>query len=145
MPIHHFVMSNRIIFLVMRKVILSSLTAGVALIGLAAAPKLFPILKSKASIGKQAGGFYLLPTNQLLQPWGEQSKIKGRPVDAALDPSKRLLAVLNNRDIDIFDASTSTPLGTMRAASNLLCRHCFPPRQPRTVDRRNPRNGPDSI
>ena len=37
--------------------------------------------------------------------------IKGRPVDAALDSQKHLLAVLNNRGIDLFDASTSAPLG----------------------------------
>ncbi len=103
----------------MRKAILIAL-AGAALASMAAVPKLFPVLKSKVSIGKQDGGFYLLPTNQLLQPWGEQSKIKGRPVDAALDSSKRLLAVLNTRSIDIFDASTSTPLGSVNTRATSL-------------------------
>jgi YVTN family beta-propeller protein len=110
----------------MRKVILIAL-AGAVLVGMAAAPKLFPVLKSKTSIGKQEGGFYLLPTNQLLQPWGEQSKIKGRPVDATLDSSKSLLAVLNNRDIDIFDASTSTPLASIQARSTSYAGIAFRP------------------
>ena len=82
-----------------------------SLAGLAAVPVLFPVLKSTVRIGRQPQGFFVLPTNQLLQPWGEQSVIKGRPVDATLDSSKRLLAVLNTRGIDIFDAVTGAPLG----------------------------------
>ena len=46
---------------------------------------LFPTLSSTAAIGKQPAGFYLLPTNQLLRPWGEQALFKGRPVDLAFD------------------------------------------------------------
>ena len=45
----------------------------------------FSILKSDARIGKQADGVYLLPTNQLLRPWGEQTLFPGRPVDLAMD------------------------------------------------------------
>jgi hypothetical protein len=41
---------------------------------------LFSLLKSNAGIGRQSEGLYLLPTNQLLHPWGEQAAI-GRPVD----------------------------------------------------------------
>jgi YVTN family beta-propeller protein len=125
----------------MRKVILIVL-AGVAM---AAAPKLFPILKSKTNIGKQEGGFYLLPTNQLLQPWGEQAKIKGRPVDAALDSSKRLLAVLNTRDIDIFDASTSTPLNTIPAGATSYAGLAFRPNSRELWTGQTSRNGSDSL
>src|SRR5882757_9771356 len=137
-------MSNRIRFLMMRKVIFIALSCA-ALVGMAAAPKLFPVLKSKASIGKQEGGFYLLPTNQLLQPWGEQAKIKGRPVDATLDSSKRLLAVLNNRDIEIFDASTSTPLGAIRARSTSYAGIAFRPGTRELWTGETTRNGPDGL
>src|SRR5437764_3052804 len=65
---------------------------------------LFPLLKSTITVGKQKESFYLLPTNQLLRPWGEQALIKGRPVDLAFDSNKRLLAVLNLRSIQLFDA-----------------------------------------
>ena len=39
----------------------------------------FSVLKSTVAIGKQPGGFYLLPTNQLLRPWGEQALIPDGP------------------------------------------------------------------
>ena len=32
----------------------------------------FAILKTNAALGKQADGLFLLPTSQLLQPWGQQ-------------------------------------------------------------------------
>jgi YVTN family beta-propeller protein len=105
------------------------LTAGsvLALAGLAATPQLFPILSSTVRIGRQPAGFFVLPTNQLLQPWGEQATLKGRPVDAALDSSKRFLAVLNSRGIDIFDAKNSTPLGTARTKSSSYAGIAFRP------------------
>jgi YVTN family beta-propeller protein len=112
---------------------------------MAAAPKLFPILKSKTSIGKQEGGFYLLPTNQLLQPWGEQAKIKGRPVDAALDGSKRLLAILNSRGIEIYDASTSTPLSTIQARATSYAGLAFRPNSRELWTGETLRNGPDGL
>ena len=45
----------------------------------------FAILKSDAAIGKQASGAFLVPTNQLLRPWGEQTLFPGRPVDITFD------------------------------------------------------------
>jgi YVTN family beta-propeller protein len=95
---------------------------------LGAAPvALFPILKSNAHIGRQDAGFFLLPTNQLLQPWGEQALMKGRPVDAALDGRKQLLAVLNTRGIDLFDAATSAPLGRIVAKATSYTGVAFRP------------------
>src|ERR1017187_1009918 len=70
----------------------------------------FSILKSNAAPGKQAGGFYLLPTNQLLRPWGEQTLIAGRPVDMTFDSQKRVLAVLNWRGVLFLDGSTGARL-----------------------------------
>src|SRR5438128_2011978 len=75
----------------------------------------FSVLKSTAAIGKQPGGFYLLPTNQLLRPWGEQALIQGRPVDLAFDSGKRILAVLNTRSIVLFDGSNGTQLAEIKA------------------------------
>jgi len=109
------------------RIVLPLAVAAASLAGLAAVPVLFPILKSNVRIGRQAEGFFLLPTNQLLQPWGEQSIIKGRPVDSALDSGKRFLAVLNTRGIDIFDALTSTPLGTVRTKSSSYTGIAFRP------------------
>src|SRR5580700_4620691 len=82
---------------------------------IASEPALFPILKSTVSLGKQPGGFYLLPTNQLLRPWGEQTLIKGRPVDVAIDSRKHLLAILNWRGILLVDATSGAEVGEVRS------------------------------
>jgi YVTN family beta-propeller protein len=95
--------------------------------GLAATPELFPVLKSTVGIGRRPAGFFVLPTNQLLQPWGEQATLKGRPVDSALDSGRRFLAVLNSRGIDIFDAHAVTPLGTARTRSSSYAGIAFRP------------------
>jgi YVTN family beta-propeller protein len=112
-----------------RTKILSGLAA-IAVVAIAAAgagPRLFPILKSTVRIGRQPAGFYVLPTNQLLRPWGEQATLKGRPVDAALDSGKHLLAVLNTRGIDIFDAQANTPLGSAKTKSSSYTGIAFRP------------------
>ncbi len=101
--------------------------AVLGLTGLAATTELFPILKSTVKIGRQSAGFFVLPTNQLLQPWGEQATLKGRPVDAALDSEKRFLAVLNSRGIDIFDAKTPRPLAPARNKSSSYTGIAFRP------------------
>src|SRR5579863_3744284 len=85
--------------------------AAAALVALVAQQAVtFSILKSNAAPGKQAGGYYLLPTNQLLRPWGEQSLISGRPVDMTFDSMKRILAVLNTRAIWLLDGTTGAVL-----------------------------------
>ena len=103
------------------------------------------MLKSQARIGKQDAGFYLLPTNQLLQPWGEQAILRGRPVDAALDPSKTMLAVLNTRGIDILNASTSTPLGTVATKSTSYTGIAFRPGAHEIWTGETSRKGPDFV
>ena len=115
------------------------------LAGVAAIPELFPTLKSTAKIGRQPAGFFLLPTNQLLQPWGEQVAMKGRPVDAALDSSERLLAVLNSRGIDIFDAHSSAPLGSVKTKSSSYTGIAFRPGANEIWTGETSRNGPDYI
>ncbi len=130
----------------MRSILYVSLTAaGLALAGVAAAPAIFPILKSAAQIGKQPQGFYLLPTNQLLQPWGEQAVIQGRPVDSALDANKHLLAVLNTRGIDLFDAQTNMPTGTVKTKSSSYAGIAFRPGTSEIWSSETSRNGPDFL
>jgi len=124
----------------------SILAACLCVAAAAAAPSvLFPILKSNARLGKQDAGFFLLPTNQLLQPWGEQAMIKGRPVDAALDSRKHLLAVLNTRGIDLFDASTSAPLDRIASKATSYTGVAFRPGDREIWAGETSRNGPDSL
>ncbi len=103
----------------MRKIFLALATLAVfALAALFAAEDgLFPVLPTKSLMGKQTGGYYILPTNQLLRPWGEQTLIKGRPVDMAFDSDKRLIAVLNGRGVDLFDATTGAALAEIHTHS----------------------------
>ena len=87
----------------------------------------FSVLKSAAALGKQPGGFYLLPTNQLLRPWGEQALIQGRPVDLTFDSAKRVLAVLNTRSIVLFDGSNGTQLAEIKARATSYTGIAFRP------------------
>jgi YVTN family beta-propeller protein len=97
----------------MRKLLLC-LTGLLALVVLAEETSVFPLLRSTVAIGKQPAGFYLLPTNQLLRPWGEQIAIKGRPVDIAIDSRKHLLAVLNMRSVLVMDAASGAQVAEIR-------------------------------
>ena len=103
----------------MRKIFLA--LSGLSVFALAALfaaeDGMFPVLATKSLMGKQTGGFYILPTNQLLRPWGEQTLIKGRPVDMAFDSDKHLLAVLNGRGVDIFDAASGAALAEIKTHS----------------------------
>src|SRR5260370_14819816 len=105
----------------------------------------FSVLKSTAAIGKQPGGFYLLPTNQLLRPWGEQAVIQGRPVDFAFDSGKRVLAVLDTRSIVLFDGSNGTQLAESKTRSTSYTGLAFRPGDREVWASEATRNGPDSI
>src|SRR5579859_2408545 len=92
---------------IMRKIVVCVLVLGAA--GLVATETpIFAPLNTTASLGKQAAGYFLVPTNQMLQPWGEQTMFAGRPVDMAFDSGKRLIAVLNTRSVTLLDGSTGT-------------------------------------
>jgi YVTN family beta-propeller protein len=117
--------------------------AGVILIGKETGA--FSVLKSTAVIGKQPGGFYLLPTNQLLRPWGEQALIPGRPVDMTFDSGKRILAVLNTRSLVLFDGSAGTKLAEVRARATSYTGIAFRPGDRELWGSEATRNGPDSI
>src|ERR1700719_4651006 len=93
---------------------------GIALVGaalIAEQTAVFSVLRSSAALGKQAGDYYLLPTNQLLRPWGELTVIPGRPVDMTYDSGKRVLAVLNTRSVLLLDGTTGMRLAEIPAKS----------------------------
>jgi YVTN family beta-propeller protein len=106
---------------------------------------IFAVLKSTAALGKQPEGFYLLPTNQLLRPWGEQALIKGRPVDLAFDSGKRILAVLNMRSVELFDGSTGALLAEIKTRATSYAGVGFRPGDRELWASEATRNGPDSI
>ncbi len=122
---------------------LSGLAAAAVLIGQEGG--LFSILQSNARIGLQGEGFYLLPTNQLLRPWGEQAVIKGRPVDLAFDSHKRLLAVLNWRSVMLRDGTSGAPLADIRSRATSYAGIAFRPGDRELWASETTRSGPDSL
>src|SRR5215208_4645560 len=86
-----------------------------AIVLLATDPALFSILKNNVWLGKQSADLYLVPTNQLLHPWGRQVMLRGRPVDFAFDSARNLLAVLNSNGVSTWEALTEVQTGEARS------------------------------
>jgi YVTN family beta-propeller protein len=128
---------------VRKLLVISGLAAVAALIGQESG--VFSILHSNARIGLQGEGFYLLPTSQLLRPWGEQAAIKGRPVDLAFDSHKRLLAVLNWRSVLLRDGVSGAPLAEIRCRATSYAGIAFRPGDRELWASETTRNGPDSL
>jgi YVTN family beta-propeller protein len=105
----------------------------------------FSVLKTTVKLGKQGDNFYLVASNQLLHPWGEQTLISGRPVDMAWDSHRRLLAVLNTRGIILLDGSTGARLADIEAHSTSYTGIAFRPGDRQLWASETSRNGPDSI
>ena len=105
----------------------------------------FAVLKSDAAIGRQAENIYLLPTNQLLHPWGEQARIAGRPVDLAFDSRYRVVAVLNWRSVLLLDGSTGAQVGEVKSSSTSYTGIAFRPGDREIWASETTRNGPDNI
>ncbi|HTM50674.1 MAG TPA: alkaline phosphatase family protein [Bryobacteraceae bacterium] len=105
----------------------------------------FALLKSDAAIGRQAGGVFLVPTNQLLQPWGEQTLFPGRPVDLAFDSKKRILAVLNTRSVLLMDGATGAQIAEIKSRSTSYAGIAFRPGDRELWASEATRNGPDGI
>ncbi len=126
-----------------RLLVFFGLAAVAVLIG--AEGGLFSILQSNARIGLQGEGFYLLPTNQLLRPWGEQAPIKGRPVDLAFDSHKRVLAVLNWRSVLLLDGASGASLAEIRSRATSYAGIAFRPGDRELWASETTRNGPDSL
>src|ERR1035438_7365784 len=128
----------------MRKIILGAFVLA-ATASLARQSGIFAVLKSSVAIGKQPGGVFLLPPNQLLRPWGEQTVIPGRPVDMTYDSQRRILAVLNTRSILLLDGSTGTKVADIAARSTSYAGIAFRPGDRELWASETSRNGPDSI
>ena len=60
----------------------------------------------KAIIGKQADGSTFVPTGQTLAPVGRNLVFDGRPVDMAMRPDGKLLAVMLGREVRLLDTAT---------------------------------------
>ena len=128
----------------MRKIaLLGVLIAGAALIGEESG--LFPVLRSAAAIGRQESGVYLLPTSQLLHPWGEQAAIMGRPVDVAFDSRKHLLGVLNSKSVLLMDGTSGARLAEVKGRSTSYTGIVFRPGDRELWASETRENGPDSL
>ncbi len=128
----------------MRKAI-AGITVLIAAVLTAREAGVFSVLKSEARIGEQADGVYLVPTNQLLRPWGEQTLIQGRPVDMAFDSKKRVIAILNWRGVFFADASTGVRLTEVKTAATSFTGIAFRPGDRELWVSETTRNGPDAI
>jgi len=105
----------------------------------------FSALKTTAALGHQAGGYYLVPTNQMLRPWGEQTVIAGRPVDMAFDSAKRILAVLDTRSIVLLDGSTGTHIADIPSRTTSYAGIAFRPGNRELWASETDRNNGDGI
>ncbi|MFB3828919.1 MAG: bifunctional YncE family protein/alkaline phosphatase family protein [Bryobacteraceae bacterium] len=128
----------------MRKILLVCVFAAAAVVA-ARETAVFSVLSSTVRIGRQPQGFYLLPTSQLLRPWGEQALLPGRPVDMTFDSRKRVLAVLNWRGVEVLDGSTGVRVGDVRARSTSYTGVAFRPGDRELWASETTRNGPDAI
>jgi YVTN family beta-propeller protein len=108
-----------------RRLLLLVLLAAAAVI--ADETRVFPILASTVRLGKQPEGFYLVPTNQLLRPWGRLSLIAGRPVDMAFDSHHRTLAVLNWRSVLLVDGVSGVRLAEVESRATSYAGIAFRP------------------
>ena len=128
----------------MRMLVGSALVAGgLALIG--AESGLFSVLSSQVHVGRQGEGVYLLPTNQLLHPWGEQAAIKGRPVDLAFDSRKHLLAVLNARSVMLLDGASGAQMAAIKSRGTSYTGIAFRPGDRELWASEASEDGPDSL
>lgn len=68
-------------------------------------------------VGPQPDGSILVPTNQLLRPAGFQIQFQGRPVDLALSPNGKWLAVLNINSMELIRVKDRTIVQRLRIKS----------------------------
>jgi len=105
---------------------------------------LFIVLKSNAALGHHEEGFYLVPTNQVIRPSGDQSMITGRPVDMTFDSRKQRLAILNTRSVMLLDSAGKT-IAEIPAHPTSYLGVAFRPGDRELWASETMRNGPDSI
>lgn len=106
---------------------------------------LFSVVKSEVLIGRQSDGVYVLPTGQLLRPWGEQAALRGRPVDMAFDASKNFLAILSSTGVSVREATSGVESGAVRVRSVSYAGIAFRPGTRELWASETTRNGPDAI
>ncbi|MBI1895092.1 MAG: bifunctional YncE family protein/alkaline phosphatase family protein [Acidobacteria bacterium] len=128
-----------------RPVLLLTALALVAAAVVARQTEVFPLLKSAVAMGRQPGDFYVLSTNQLLRPWGDQLQIPGRPVDLAFNSRKTQLAILNTRSIHLADATTGAELAVVRTEPTSYTGLAWRPGDRELWASQTARNGPDSL
>ncbi len=129
----------------MRKKVLLPIVATALAMLAAQKVGLFPVLSTTAPIGKQPDGFFLLPTNQLLKPWGEQTLFKGRPVELAFDSKRHRLAVLNTRMVQLVDGASGAAVADIPARSTSYTGLAFRPGDRELWASETRANGPDSL
>ncbi len=64
-------------------------------------------------VGLQRNGSYLVPTGQILRPVGKQLQFDGRPVDMALSPNGKTLALLLPTGIRLVDVAKGAFVGDL--------------------------------
>jgi len=77
-------------------------------------------------VGPQPDGSILVPSNQLLRPAGLQVSLPGRPVDFALSPDEKYLAVKNRKSLDLIRVNDrvimqTLPYGRSGASFHGIC------------------------
>lgn len=105
----------------------------------------FSLLRTIAPLGRQGSGLYLLPTSQLLHPWGELSAVRGRPVDLAFSPERGALAILNTRSVVFSDARTGVSSAEVRTRATSYAGITFRPGGAEVWASETSRDGPDSL
>jgi YVTN family beta-propeller protein len=63
--------------------------------------------QNETLVGLQSGGTIFVPTGQTLAPAGKNITFDGRPVDMALRPDGKLLAVMLPTGVKLFDTTTA--------------------------------------
>jgi YVTN family beta-propeller protein len=99
---------------------------GLALSLAAGAVATMPAINSKALIGRQADGSWLVVTQQVLRPWRQQQFIKGRPVDMAFNAARSKLAILNLAGIELMDEDSGAQQ-EIKTRSTSYCGIAFRP------------------
>jgi YVTN family beta-propeller protein len=62
--------------------------------------------QTRVNVGPQSDGRIVVPTNQILSPLGRQITFPGRPVDLALRPDGKVLAVLDRKQVFTLDTES---------------------------------------
>jgi YVTN family beta-propeller protein len=72
----------------------------------------------KAAVGPQDDGTYVVPTTQRIDPAGDTIQFPGRPVDLALHPDGKTLAVKNRTDLVFVDVESKIIVQTLPLPSD---------------------------